>query len=130
VSQDYVTDYIVLILKTAVHLPLRHRDAENYYESIFTADSFIEPLTLFIINLYSLIMKMVRIKFKGTENDAIGFLELSKRIRVVCLPEDTYEIPFSALKMIDSLDIPYTVIETEGFDNAIRKIRDTASAKI
>jgi len=92
--------------------------------------SFIESLTSFILNLYSLIMKMVRIKFKGTENDAIGFLELSKRIRVVCLPGDTYEIPFSALDMIDSLNIPYTVIETEGFDNAIRKIRDTASAKI
>ena len=87
-------------------------------------------MTLFILNPYSLIMKMVRIKFKGTENDAIGFLELSKRIRVVCLPEDTYEIPFSALAMIDSLNIPYTVIETEGFDNAIRKIRATASAKI
>lgn len=75
-------------------------------------------------------MKMVRIKFNGTENDAVGFLELSKRISVVCLPEDTYEIPFSALEILDSLNIPYTVIETEGFDNAIRKIRDTASAKI
>ena len=109
--QNYVTDYIVLSFVSGVSRQF-------------------EPLTLFILNLYSLIMKMVRIKFKGTENDAIGFLELSKRIRIVCLPEDTYEIPFSALAMVDSLNIPYTVIETEGFDNAIRKIRATASAKI
>jgi hypothetical protein len=75
-------------------------------------------------------MKMVRIKFKDKKDDAVGFLELSKRIKVICLPEDTYEIPFSALKKLDALNISYIVIETEGFDNAIRKIRDTASAKI
>ncbi|MEW6419222.1 MAG: hypothetical protein AB1480_14100 [Nitrospirota bacterium] len=71
-------------------------------------------------------MKMVRIKFTSTENDAIGFLELSKRIRVVCLHDDTYEIPFSALNMLDALNIPYEVIATEGLDNVLRKIRDTA----
>lgn len=75
-------------------------------------------------------MKMVRIKFKDYQNDAVGFLELSKRVSVICLPEDTYEIPSSALVVLDGLNISYTVVETEGFDNAIRKIRDTASAKI
>jgi len=75
-------------------------------------------------------MKMVKIKFKNSENDAVGFLELSKRIKVVCLPGDTYEIPFSALGMLDALNIPYEIIQTEGLDNVLRKIRDTASAKI
>lgn len=75
-------------------------------------------------------MKMVKIKFKTRENDAVGFLELSKRIRVVCLPDDTYEIPFSAINMLNALSIPYEVIETEGLDNVLRKIRNTASAKI
>ena len=73
---------------------------------------------------------MVRIKFKNTKDDAIGFLELSKRLRVICLPDDTYEIPSSALAALDTLNISYTVVDTEGFDNAIRKIRTTASAKI
>ncbi len=75
-------------------------------------------------------MKMVRIKFEDPKDDAKGFLELSKRVRVICLPEDTYEIPSSALVALDGLNISYTVVKTEGFDNAIRKIRDTASAKI
>ena len=75
-------------------------------------------------------MRMVRIKFKEPKDDASGFLELSKRVRVICLPGDTYEIQSSALQILDSLDIPYSIVETEGFDNAIRKIRDTASAKI
>jgi len=75
-------------------------------------------------------MEMVRIKFKDSKDDAVGFLELSKRVRVICLPDDTYEISSSALAVLDSLNISYTVVETEGFDNAIRKIRDTASAKI
>lgn len=87
-------------------------------------------LTLVSNKSYSLNMKMVRIKFKDTKNDAVGFLELSKRIRVVCLPDDTYEIAFSALDILNALNIPYEVIETEGLDNVLRKIRDTASAKI
>lgn len=75
-------------------------------------------------------MKMVRIKFKNTKDDAIGFLELSRQTRVVCLQDDTYEIPFSALDIANALNIPYEVIETEGLDNVIRKIRNTASLKV
>jgi len=75
-------------------------------------------------------MRMVRVKFKDSKNDAVGFLELSKRLRVICLPDDTYEIPSSALAVLDTLNISYTVVDTEGFDNAIRTIRTTASAKI
>ncbi len=75
-------------------------------------------------------MEMVRIKFKDSKDDAVGFLELSKRLRIICLPDDTYEIPSSALAALDTLNISYTVVDTEGFDNAIRKIRTTASAKI
>ncbi|MBI4689222.1 MAG: hypothetical protein HY754_02980 [Nitrospirae bacterium] len=73
---------------------------------------------------------MVKIKFKDANDDAVGFLELSKRTRVICLQNDIYEIPFSALTVLDAINIPYEIIQVEGLDNVLRKIRDTASVKI
>jgi len=63
-------------------------------------------------------MRMARIKFKTDKDDARGFVELAKRMRVICLPNDEYEISEKALSLLDELDIPYSlledVFETEG----------------
>jgi len=75
-------------------------------------------------------MKMIRIKFKKDKDEAIGLLELSKKVRIVCFQDDTYEIPFSALEIINALNIPYEIIKTEGFDNVLRKVRNIDSIKV
>jgi hypothetical protein len=69
-------------------------------------------------------MQMVKIKFQNPTHDAQGSLELAKRFRVICLPEDTYEVPAAALAVLDELQLPYRLLETEGFDHAVRTLRN------
>lgn len=71
---------------------------------------------------------MVKIKFRNPTHDAQGALALAKRCRVICLPDDTYEVPASALAILDELRLPYHILETEGFDYAVRALRNTPAA--
>lgn len=73
-------------------------------------------------------MQMVKIKFQDSAQDARGALELAKRFTVICLPEDTYEIPVVALTVLDQLQLSYQVLETEGFDHAVRTLRNPPAA--
>lgn len=72
-------------------------------------------------------MQMVKIKFQNPKQDAQGALELAKRFRVICLPEDVYEIPTAALTVLDELHLAYRILETEGFDHAVRALRNPAT---
>lgn len=76
----------------------------------------------------NLLMQMVKIKFQNSEHDARGTLELAKRFTVICLPEDTYEIPVAALALLDQLHLSYHALETEGFDHAVRALRNPATS--
>ena len=69
-------------------------------------------------------MQMVKIKFQNPAQDAQGVLELAKRFTVICLPEDTYEVPAAALAVLDQLQLSYQILETEGFDHAVRTLRN------
>lgn len=73
-------------------------------------------------------MQMVKIKFRDSAQDARGTLELAKRFTVICLPEDTYEVPVAALTILDQLQLSYQVLETEGFDHAVRTLRNPSAA--
>jgi hypothetical protein len=73
-------------------------------------------------------MQMVKVKFQDSAQDARGALELAKRFTVICLPEDTYEIPVVALTILDQLQLSYQVLETEGFDHAVRTLRNPPAA--
>ena len=72
-------------------------------------------------------MQMVKIKFQRAEHDAWGALELAKRFTVICLPDDTYEVPEAALTALDDLQLAYCLLETEGFDRAVRTLRNSAT---
>jgi hypothetical protein len=69
-------------------------------------------------------MKMVKIKFQDPGEDARGALELAKRFPVICLPQDTCEVPEAALTILDELHLAYCLLETEGFDHAVRALRN------
>ena len=73
-------------------------------------------------------MQMVKIKFQSPAQDAQGALELAKRFTVICLPEDTYEVPSAALAMLDALPLSYCILETEGFDRAVRALRNSLAS--
>jgi hypothetical protein len=73
-------------------------------------------------------MQMVKIKFQNAAQDAQGALELAKHFTVICLPEDTYEVPSAALAMLDELHLSYCILETEGFDRAVRTLRNSLAS--
>lgn len=75
-------------------------------------------------------MQMVKINFQNPAHDAPGALELAKRYTVICLPNDTYEIPVAALTLLDDLQLPYRLLETGGFDHAIRALRNPLTSSI
>lgn len=75
-------------------------------------------------------MRMAHIKFKNDKDDARGLVELVKRIRVICLPNDEYEIPEKNLTILDELDIPYSLLEIEGLDSVYGKIRNSTATKV
>ena len=72
-------------------------------------------------------MKMVKIKFQNPQEDARGALELAKCFTVICLPEDTYEVPAAALGILDELHLAYGLLETEGCDHAVRTRRNPSA---
>ena len=73
-------------------------------------------------------MQMVKIAFQSPMEDAQGALELAKRFTVICLPGDTYEVPAAALAVLDELHIAYCLLETEGFDRAVRALRNSLAS--
>ena len=74
-------------------------------------------------------MRMVKIRF-GEKDKARGLVELARRIKVICLPDDEYLIAEPNLGLLATLGLAYEVLGTEGFDSAIHKIRNTASVKV
>lgn len=73
-------------------------------------------------------MKMIKIHFKNPSDDARGSLELAKYYKVICLPNDIYEVPAEAIELLNKLGISPQVLQEEGFDSAIRTLRNLASA--
>ncbi|MEK6602806.1 MAG: hypothetical protein AABY69_00200 [Nitrospirota bacterium] len=75
-------------------------------------------------------MTMVKLRFKNEADDAAGALALAKHFKVICLPGDVYEVPDQALTLLDTLHLPYTLLETEGFDHAIRTLRNPTASQV
>ena len=75
-------------------------------------------------------MEMVKIKFKNEQDNIKGFCELAKRVRVLCLPDDIYEIGEKGLKILDDLKIKYEILQTEGFDYAYATIRNSIAVQV
>ena len=75
-------------------------------------------------------MKMVKLRFTNSANDAAGSLALAKHFKVICLPDDIYEVPDQALTLLDTLHMPYVLLETEGFDHAIRALRNPTAPQV
>ena len=75
-------------------------------------------------------MKMVKIKFQNPGDDACGALELAKRFAVICLPHDIYEVPETALARLDEVHLMYCIMEAEGFDYAVRALRNPLTSSL
>lgn len=74
-------------------------------------------------------MQMVRIRF-AEQDKARGLVELARRVKVLCLPDDEYLIAEPNMSLMDKLGLSYEILGTEGFDSAIHKIRNSAFAEV
>ena len=55
-------------------------------------------------------MQSVYIKFNTREDRVRGFYELATRARVGSLPDEVYQVPIDALRMLDDQHIGYLTI--------------------
>jgi hypothetical protein len=75
-------------------------------------------------------MQMVKIQIPSREDRIKCLVELARRGRVVCLPDDVFIVPEPALALLQSLGVQVTELGRGGFDYAEKALRDTSIAVI
>ena len=66
-------------------------------------------------------MQMVKIQIPDRSERANALVEMARRGRVICLPDDVFIVPEPALKLLESLRVNYQELGRGGFDYAIRR---------
>lgn len=73
-------------------------------------------------------MQFIKIEIPEQDGRAKAFVEMTRRGRVVCLPDDIYVVPEPALELLDSLGCSYVELGRGGFDYAEKALRDSSAA--
>ena len=63
-------------------------------------------------------MQMVRIRVPERSDRVKSLVEVARRGRVVCLPDDVFIVPEPALELLQSLGVNYQELGRGGFDYA------------
>jgi hypothetical protein len=74
-------------------------------------------------------MQMVKIQIPDPAGRAKALVEMARRGRVICLPEDTFVVPEAALALLQSLGVPYQELGRGGFDYAEKALRDSLASQ-
>jgi hypothetical protein len=74
-------------------------------------------------------MQMVKIRVAERSDRAKSLVEVARRGRVVCLPDDVFIVPEPALELLQSLGVNYEELGRGGFDYAEKALRDSAALK-
>jgi hypothetical protein len=75
-------------------------------------------------------MQMVKIQIPEREDRARCLVELARRGRVVCLPDDVFVVPEQALPLLQSLAVRYVELGRGGLDYAEKTLRDSLAANV
>ena len=70
-------------------------------------------------------MQMVKIQIADQDGQANGIVEITRRGRVVCLPDDTFIVPEPALEVLAKLGVHYVELGRGGHDYAEKALRDS-----
>lgn len=73
-------------------------------------------------------MQMVKIRIPGEDDRSKSLVELARRGRVICLPDDVFIVPEPALEFLESLSVQYEELGRGGFDYAEKALRDSLAA--
>jgi hypothetical protein len=74
-------------------------------------------------------MQMVKIRVPERSDRAKSLVEMARRGRVVCLPDDVFVVPEPALELLQSLGVDYQELGRGGFDYAEKALRDSLAVK-
>jgi hypothetical protein len=69
-------------------------------------------------------MQMVKIQIPERSHRARALVEMSRRGRVICLPDDVFIVPQPALELLESLGVAYQELGRGGFDYAEKALQD------
>ncbi len=75
-------------------------------------------------------MQMVKIQIPDKQESAKAMMEMGRRGRVVCLPDDVYVVPEPALDLLKTLGITFQELGRGGFDYAQKALRDASAAQV
>ena len=75
-------------------------------------------------------MQMVKIQIPERSDRAKALVELSRRGRVVCLPDEVFIVPQPALELLQSLGVAYQELGRGGYDYAEKALRDALATKV
>jgi hypothetical protein len=75
-------------------------------------------------------MQMVKIHIPERSERAKALVEMSRRGRVICLPDDVFMVPDPALALLQSLGINYQELGRGGFDYAEKGLRDASASPV
>ena len=74
-------------------------------------------------------MQMVKIRVPERSDRAKSLVEMARRGRVICLPDDVFVVPEPALELLQSLGVNYQELGRGGFDYSEKALRDSRAAK-
>jgi hypothetical protein len=74
-------------------------------------------------------MQMVKIWVPERSDRVKSLVELARRGRVVCLPDDVFIVPEPALELLQSLGVNYQELGRGGFDSAEKALRDSLAVE-
>ena len=73
-------------------------------------------------------MQMVKIHIPDQRDQGKALLELVRRGRVMCLPDDVFVVPEPALEVLRSLGVTFHELGRGGIDYAEKALRDSLAA--
>lgn len=74
-------------------------------------------------------MQMIKIRIPERSDRVKSLVEIARRGRVICLPDDVFIVPEPALELLQSLDVNFQELGRGGFDYAEKALRDSLAAQ-
>jgi hypothetical protein len=73
-------------------------------------------------------MQMVKIHIPDRSDRGKALVEMGRRGRVICLPDDVFVVPEPALALLQSLGIGFKELGRGGFDYGEKALRDSLAS--
>jgi hypothetical protein len=75
-------------------------------------------------------MQMVKIQIPERAERAKALVEMSRRGRVICLPEEVFVVPEPALELLRTLGVNFQELGRGGYDYAENALRDACAPQV